>query len=62
MLGFIFDSVDNAISVAGAVMSGEDVSRQQVSKLIADGLTVAAAAAALNVSVDFVEKMLSEGE
>lgn len=60
MFDFIEKSVSNALDVVGGVINGEDVKREQVAKLIADGLTVAAVASATGLAVDVVNKMLSD--
>lgn len=60
MFEFIEKAVTNAMDVTIGVMSGEDVTRQQVAKLIADGMTVAAAASLMGVAVDVVQQMLED--
>jgi len=58
MFGFITDAVENAINVVGGVMTGESVSTRQVAQLVNDGLTAAAIAATLGVSIDVVDKAI----
>lgn len=58
MFDWLTDSVDNALSVADAVMTGEDIKQRQIAKLIADGMTVASAAAIVGVSADVLESLL----
>lgn len=41
MFDFITDSIENTLDVVDAVLSSEDVTKQQVARLIADGLRTA---------------------
>ena len=63
----IFDgikkSVENVIDVGtGIVTFGEygDISKETVSKLIADGIEVAVIASALDTTVDVIEKIMED--
>lgn len=58
MFDWLTDSVDNALNVADAVLTGDDVKQRQIAKLIADGMTVASAAAIVGVSADVLENFL----
>lgn len=40
MFGFITDSVENALDVVDRLVSGEDVSKRQLAKLLSDGIAV----------------------
>jgi hypothetical protein len=60
MFSFLTDSIENALDVVGDVMTGEDVNKRQVAKLIADGVSVVALAGALNMTVDAVRSMVEE--
>lgn len=60
MFSFLTDSIENALTVAGNVMCGEDVSKRQVAKLLSDGVSVAAIAAGLGLAVDVVERMIED--
>lgn len=60
MLKFLTDSIENALDVVGDVMTGEEVDKRQVAKLIADGLSVAAVASATGLAVEVIEKMLED--
>jgi len=65
MFKFLEDAIENTIDVVGGVLSGEDVSRQQVAKLVSDGLSIAAICTATGLAVDVVEGLVgdcSEGE
>lgn len=61
MFDFITDAVKNALDVADAVLSGEDVTKRQIARLVSDGLSVAAIASATGVAVEVVEKMIGAG-
>lgn len=62
MFDFIFKSVDNALSLVGDIFDGNDIDRRKVSKLVADGISVAAIASAAGVAVDVIEQLLEQGE
>lgn len=61
MFDFITDAVENALDVADAVLSGEDITKRQVARLVSDGLSVASIASATGVAVEVVEKMIGAG-
>ena len=58
MFTLLTDAIENALTVAGNVLTGETVSARQVAQLIADGMTVAAVASATGLAVEVIEKML----
>lgn len=60
MFGFITDAVENALDVAGGLLSGEDITKRQVARLISDGLSVAAIASATGLAVDVIEKLVDD--
>jgi DNA-binding NarL/FixJ family response regulator len=60
VFNFLTDSIENALTVANGFVTGEDVTKRQVAKLIADGVTVAGAAALLDVSVDTIKRLLDD--
>ena len=60
MFGFITDAVENALDIADAVVSGDDITKRQVARLIADGLSVAAIASATGLAVEVIERMVSD--
>lgn len=64
MFGFIADSIENALDVVSGVdrfmAGGEGPTKRQVAKLIADGLTVYAAAEVLGVGAQVVERLLED--
>jgi hypothetical protein len=65
MFNFLIDSVENALNVAqktiNYVVDDEPLpSKQEVSKLIADGLTIYAAAEVLDIGVDVIQGIMGE--
>ena len=62
MFKFLTDSVENALDVAHGVIDpfGNPPTKRQVAKLIADGMTVYAAAEAWGVGVDVIEALLED--
>ena len=62
MFSFLTDAIDNAFTVVGNVMTGEDVSQRQVAQLFADGLSIVAISGATGLAVEVVEELLSKGD
>lgn len=60
MFNFLTDAIENALDVADSVLSGEDVTKRQVAKLISDGLSAAAIASATGLAVEVIEKMVDD--
>jgi hypothetical protein len=60
MFGSLFSAVDNALSIASDILDGEDISREKVSRLISDGISIAAIAAAAGVAVEVIEKLVEK--
>ena len=60
MFNFLTDAVENALDVADSVLSGEDVTKRQVARLISDGISVAAIASATGLAVEVIEKMVDD--
>lgn len=60
MFDFITDAVENALDVADGIVSGEDVTKRQVARLISDGLSVAAIASATGLAVSVIEKLTDD--
>jgi len=60
MFDFITDAVENALDVADGLVSGEDISKRQVARLISDGLSVAAIASATGIAVSVIENLMDE--
>lgn len=60
MFNFLTDSIENALQVGGAILNGEDITTRQVARLVADGVSIAAIAAATGLAVDVIERMLKE--
>lgn len=56
----IFDMVDNALSIGSSLLSGEDISRQQVAKLIADGVEVYAIANMFGVAENVILELIKD--
>lgn len=61
MFDFLTKAIDNALSIPAAIINGEDVSRQQVAKLISDGVSIAVIATTLGIAEDAVQALI-EGE
>jgi DNA-binding NarL/FixJ family response regulator len=60
MFDFLTDAVENALDVADSVLSGEDVTKRQVARLVSDGLSIAAIASATGLAVEIIEKMVDD--
>lgn len=60
MFGFLTDAVENAFDVVDSVLSGEDVTKRQVARLVSDGVSIAAIASATGLAVDVVERMIGD--
>ena len=60
MFDFLTDAVENALDVADSFISGEDVTKRQVAKLMSDGLSIAAIASATGLAVDVIEKITGD--
>lgn len=60
MFKFITDAVENALDVADNLVSGEDITKRQIARLVSDGLSVAAIASATGLAVDVIEKFFEE--
>ena len=59
MFDFLTKAIDNALSIPAAIINGEDVSRQQVAKLISDGVSIAVIAATFGIAEDVVQSMIA---
>ena len=60
MFDFLTDSIDNALGVLGDLVDGETPSRRQVSKLLADGITIVAISEATGVAVEVLENLMED--
>ena len=60
MFKFLEDAIENTLDVVGGALSGEDVTKQQISKLVSDGLSIAAICAATGLAVEVVEGIMGE--
>lgn len=61
MFDFITNAVENTLDVADAFLSGEDITKRQIARLVSDGLSVAAIASATGIAAEVVQKMISAG-
>ncbi len=59
MFDFLTKAIDNALSIPAAIINGEDVSRQQIAKLISDGVSIAVIAATFGIAEDVVQSMIA---
>ena len=60
MFDFLTDSVENGLNVLDDLTSGEAPSKREVSKLIADGLSIAAASQMTGWTTDMIEKLIED--
>ena len=60
VFGFLTDAIDNALDVAGDLLTGEVPTRRKVAKLIDAGLTVAAIAAAFGVGEEVITALMGD--
>ena len=60
MFNFITDAIENTLDVADSLLSGEDITKRQIAKLVSDGLSVYAIASATGLAIDVIEKYLEE--
>lgn len=60
MFDFLTTAVENALDVADSFLSGEDVTKRQVARLVSDGLSIAAIASATGLAVEVIEKMVED--
>ena len=60
MFKLLTDAIDNTLTVAGGVLTGDLPTQRQVAQLISDGMTVASIAGATGLAVDVIESILDE--
>lgn len=60
MFNFITDAIENTLDVADSLLSGEDVTKKQIAKLISDGLSVYAISSATGLAVDVIQKYIED--
>lgn len=60
MFDFLTDAIENALDVADSVLSGEDVTKRQVARLVSDGLSIATIASATGLAVDVIERLVDD--
>ena len=58
MFDKLTNMIDNALSVGGAIMTGEIPTQRQVARLIADGISVAAIATMFGVGIEVIEELM----
>lgn len=60
----IFDSltksVENVLDIGGSLISGEDIQKRQIAKLIADGVEVYTIASTLGVAESVVKELMRD--
>lgn len=60
MFGFITDAVENVLDIGCSILDGEDVTKNQVAKLISDGVSIAVIASAAGVAVEVIEHIMED--
>lgn len=60
MFDFITNAVENVLDIGGSLLSGEDITNQQIAKLISDGVSVAVIASSTGLAVDVIEQILED--
>ena len=60
LFDIITDPIENVLDIGDALLSGEDITKRQVAKLINDGMTVAAIAAGTGMAVDVIEALIED--
>ena len=60
MFGILEDVVENTLDVFDGLVDGELPTKRQVSKLVADGVEIAAIAAATGYSVEVIASLLDD--
>lgn len=56
MFDFLEKSIENALGITGDLLDGEAPKKEQVAKLIADGLTIAAISEMTGIAVEVIEQ------
>lgn len=57
MFDFLEKSIENALGITGDLLDGEIPQKEQIAKLIADGLTIAAVSEMTGVAIEVIEKL-----
>lgn len=60
MFGIVDDIIDSVVDLPAKVLNGEDITREDVKKLVRGGASVAAIAYSLGVATDVIERLLEE--
>ena len=55
MFDFFTDSVENVLNVTDSLISGEDITKHQVAKLVSDGMSIVAIASITGIAVETLE-------
>jgi hypothetical protein len=61
MFGLFESGIDNALNVVSKVLDGEDISRQEVSKLASDIVDVIVLDQVADISLDLINKIIENG-
>lgn len=62
MFGLLVDPIKNALSVVESVFDGDGPTKEQVAKLIDDGVSIAVIAATFGVAEDVITTLLDDSE
>ena len=60
MFDFIVDSFENGLNILDGLVMGELPSKRQLSKLLADGVSIAAIAEATGFAAEVIEQLIDE--
>lgn len=60
MFDFLERSISNALNIGGSLISGEDITREQLTQLISDGLSLYTISTLTGLGVDVLKDMLDE--
>lgn len=60
MFGILTDSIENVLNIADSLLSGEDITKKEVAKLVNDGIEIAVIANAAGVGVEVIEALMEE--
>lgn len=60
MFDFLTDAVENVLDIGDSLLSGEDVSKKQIAKLISDGVSIYTISSLTGLAVHTIEKMIDE--
>jgi hypothetical protein len=60
MFEFLERSISNALDIGDSLISGEDITKAQVARLISDGMTLYTISTLTGLGVDVLKDMLDE--